>query len=206
MKRTNAQEELKTFRADGERDSRRRRRVLAGAALMVAAAAVVAAIVTGRHLASGQPGATGPTRTQAPAAAEVATAFTGAWNSYDRAEVATYLADDSALDLYAHNWRRMNRWHEAVGYTVLLDTCTEVATTSAGTALTCTYDYHSLHSEDLGNGPYSGSTFYFTSRGSQVRTLLRPPTAPDLRKREHGRVSWLCTAFSQPMAVHHSLG
>ena len=166
MKRTNTQEELKTFRTGVDRDTRRPRRILAGVAVMVAAAAVIAAVVAGRYLASDQPGTTGPA--QAPAAVDVATAFTGAWNSYDRGEIATYLATDSALDLYEHNWRRVNRWHEAVGYKVLLDSCTEDATTSAGTTLTCTYDYNSLHSEDLGRGPYSGNTCYFTILNGKI--------------------------------------
>jgi len=163
MERTTTEGRLGTAMADVERNTQRRRRILAGAAL-AATAAVIAVIVAVWSLADDSPETA--TRAQAPNAAGVATAFVDAYGSYDRGQAATYLADDAALG----TWRLDNRWYEAIGLRLLLDSCAEQGTSSAGTRVECTFDFHALHSEQLGRGPYSGNVIYLTVRDSKIAT------------------------------------
>jgi hypothetical protein len=163
MKRTNTQERLGTLMADVERDTRRRRRIWAAATLATAAAAI-AVIVSVWSVGSDRPGTTAPA--QAPTAVDTATDFVQAYGSFDRDKAASYLADDAVLG----SWRAENRWYEATGFTLLLDSCDKQTTSTAGTQVVCMFDYHALHSEQLGRGPYSGNVFFFTIRDGKVVT------------------------------------
>ena len=171
MKRTNTEERLQTFRADVDRDTRRRRRrILAGAAL-VAAAAAIAVIVSVQSVGSDRPGTTAPAQApettapaQAPAAAKIATGFVEAYGSFDRDRAATYLADDADMG----SWRLLNRWYQATGFKLLLNSCTEQAPLADVTQVRCAFDYHLLHSEQLGSGPYSGNFFYLTIQDDKI--------------------------------------
>jgi hypothetical protein len=162
MRQTNTQEEFETLEVGMERGSRHRRRIFAGVALVAAAAAAIAVIVSVQSIGSDRPGTTPPA--QAPSAVDTATAFVQAYGSYDRDRTATYLADDGVLD----SLRTEYRWFEAVGFTLLLDSCEEQATLIDGTAVSCTFDYHALHSEEMGKGPYSGNVFRLTIQDGKV--------------------------------------
>jgi hypothetical protein len=95
-------------------------------------------------------------------AEEVATGFLEAYGAFDVEQATTYLADDANLDLFGDDWRLGNRWAEATGFKVLLDSCAAVNSTTAGTQVRCPFDYHGIRSDEIGLGPYSGNYFELT--------------------------------------------
>lgn len=48
---------------------------------------------------------------------------------------------------------------EATGYQQILDPCEEIGSSTVGTQVRCTFDFHALRSGELGLGPYTGGTF-----------------------------------------------
>lgn len=167
MNRTDTQSKLNSLLVDADRVRRRRRGRTRGAGVLVAAAAAIA--VTAAVTVLGRPEATEPAQQLTPAE-QVATAALDAWASFDRPRVASYLADDAEIDA---SWRRDNRWDEAVGYRTLNESCVEQTSTTSGTRVVCTYDYHALGSDELGLGPYSDSTALFTIDDGKILTAER---------------------------------
>jgi len=170
MNNTHTEEQLERLLVDAERHARRRR--LGWAAAGLAAAAAAAALIA--WLPGSGPREAGPALpAQETQAEQVATAFVQAYGSFDRDQAASYLADDADLSVWTDaegddRWRLGNRWQEATGYKLLLDSCEEQGISSAGTEVGCTFDYHSLGSEELGRGPYSGDTFTFTIKDGMI--------------------------------------
>jgi hypothetical protein len=116
------------------------------------------------------PVATGAPEDAADAAAEeVATSFLQAYGAFDVQQAATYLADDAHLDLFGGgDWRLGNRFMEATGQEMLLDPCAVVSSTTVGTRVRCPFDYHALRSDEIGRGPFSGSSFYVTVLNGEI--------------------------------------
>jgi hypothetical protein len=60
---------------------------------------------------------------------------------------------------------------KAVGYEQTVTSC-EAAAFGSGTSVVCDYEFHTLMSDRVGRGPFSGSSFVFTVRdGAIVRAL-----------------------------------
>jgi hypothetical protein len=57
---------------------------------------------------------------------------------------------------------------EAQGYKQTLISCEELGSSASGTTLRCTFDYHAIRSDEIGLGPYSGSSFLLTVRDGQI--------------------------------------
>lgn len=169
MNETHTEERLQTLVADAEREQRRRRRTWVAGGL--AAAAVAVGVLWASNLVGGETDTAVPA--QAPSAEEVATSFLDAYASFDRAGAASYLADVNYLSIWSgpggvDAWRDGNRWFEAIGFKMLNESCTERATTSIGTEVRCTFDYHAIRSDELGRGPFTGSVFTFTIKDGEV--------------------------------------
>ena len=145
-----------------------RRGVLIG----IAAAAVIAigALILFQPT-DGAPVAVEPpvvTKAPGPATAlpvEIATAFVEAYGSFDMDRAASYLAADaklSQLDGGEEGWRTTNRLLEGQGFKLLLESCEERDSSSSGTIVRCTFDFHGIRSDEIGLGPFSASWFDLT--------------------------------------------
>lgn len=167
MNTTNTEERLQRLLDETERDTRRRRRGWAAGAL-VAAAAAGATIVWVSGV--GDDADTGTTPQVATATAEdeaLATAFLDAFGSWDRDEAASYVADPALVEALDPGW---TRWSEAVGFTLLVDSCEEGGSSAAVTRMQCPFDYHALGSDELGLGPFSDNVFAIDIRDGEIVT------------------------------------
>ena len=95
-------------------------------------------------------------------AEEVATGFIEAYGAFDVEQAITYLADDADIALFGDDWRLGNRWAEATGFKVLLDSCAVANSTTAGTQVRCPFDYHGFRSDEIGRGPFGDNYFDLT--------------------------------------------
>jgi len=166
MSRTHTdQAKLELVLANAERVSRRRRLTwVAGGAVAGAAAAFIVAWAMG--LAPGSPDATGPVSTGPTVPAAVAAEYVDAYASYDRPLLKSLL-DGDALASWSSLSQR-NRADEAIEFRVLLDRCTTLDESSAGTQVSCSFDVHALGSEQLDLGPFSNNRFLLTVRDGKV--------------------------------------
>ena len=57
---------------------------------------------------------------------------------------------------------------EAQGYSHTLDSCQELGSSASVTSLRCSFDFHSLRSDEIGRGPYSGSYFDLIVRDGEI--------------------------------------
>lgn len=108
-----------------------------------------------------------PARIPEVSAIRVARDFVDAFASFDRERAASYLADDAELHIWPTRvgedaWRIGNRWLEAVGGQVILNSCQLTGTSALGTLVECAFDWHALHSAELGYEPNPGGLFMFT--------------------------------------------
>jgi hypothetical protein len=170
MNATDTQEQLDRLRARTHLDHAASpgRWVMAG----IAAAAVVAALVVWSGLRSGDD-ETAPASDPSSSAVKVANAFVQAWGAFDREAAAAQLAPDADLAIWTDatgtdQWRQGNRFLQAIGSQLILRSCTPTGTTSAGTTVTCAYDFHALNSDELRRGPFSGDTFEFVIRDNKI--------------------------------------
>ncbi|MGH8957262.1 MAG: hypothetical protein ACRDVK_01170 [Acidimicrobiia bacterium] len=98
----------------------------------------------------------------------MATAFVDAWRGFDEGLVATYLATEADLSSFewgGGTWQMNNRLAEAQGFEMLLESCEAVA---ASTAISCAFDFHSLRSNEVENGPFGGNRFNVRVEGGEV--------------------------------------
>jgi hypothetical protein len=136
------------------------------AAIGVAAVAVIlAARPEDNTITTGNPA--GPTPE------EVATGFVEAYGAFDTDRVMSYLADDTSISDLAwggdvDQFRLVLSLHEAQGQKRTLDSCEEVDSSASVTNLRCTFDFHSLRSDEIGLGPFSGSYFELIVRDGEI--------------------------------------
>jgi hypothetical protein len=100
----------------------------------------------------------------------IATAFVEAYAAFDVDEAASYLAADadiSQLEWGDEPWLA-NRMLEAESFTLLLDSCDALNSPTSGTVVRCTFDFHALRSDEIGLGPFSGSSFDVTVQEGEV--------------------------------------
>jgi len=157
-------------RTEVERESRRRldRRLLIGAAVAAVALALIGAFVVSQS------------RESAPAAEEVATSFVEALGAFDAEQAITYLADDADISLMISSvgaqgvegtleeFRLLLSLLEAQGYKQTLSSCEELGGSASGTGVSCAFDFHNFRSDEIGRGPFSGSSFFLTVRDGEI--------------------------------------
>jgi hypothetical protein len=143
-------------------------------ARLVAVAAAVAVVVAGTWWFSqtdsqtGAPPVNEPTQlVPEPQALSVATTFVEAYAAFDVPRASSVLADGASLGL-GGDWRQFNTYLDATGASLTLDPCVPVDTTDAGTTMRCPFAYHALRSDELGRGPFTGSSFDLTVSEGQI--------------------------------------
>jgi hypothetical protein len=155
------------------------RRLAIAAAIGLVAVACTSESRTGQRAAA--PADQQPTVNPAdPAAAEVASSFLEAYGAFDVDQAITYLADDADItelitSVGAQNvtvtlqeFRLLIAHLEGTGYKQMLEPCEELGSSASGTLLSCTFDFHLLRSDEIGRGPFSGSSFLLTVRDEEI--------------------------------------
>ena len=153
----------------------------------VVAAAVVAIVVGGLMLATRDddpneqiPAATTVAPDSATAAEEVAQGFVEAYGAFDVDRAITYLAADAditgLIDPFTtqdvqgtrDELRLLISLLEAHSYQQMGESCDELSGSTTGTSVRCTFEFHSLRSDELGLDPFSGNYFNLTVRDGQI--------------------------------------
>ena len=141
--------------------------------LLVGALAAVALVLIGAFVVF-------QSRDAAPVAEEVATSFVEAVGASDAERAISYLGDDADISLMISSvgaqgvegtlgeFRLLLSLFEATGYKQMLDSCEELGSSVSGTSLSCTFDYHNFRSDEIGRGPFSGSSFSLTVRDGEI--------------------------------------
>ncbi len=107
------------------------------------------------------------------AAKEVVASFLHAYGAFDAERAMTYLADNADITGLtngaggAQGLSLMTAWLEATGNHFALDSC-EGSSSDGASYVSCAFDYHGLRSDEIGRGPFSGSTFDFTVRNGKI--------------------------------------
>jgi hypothetical protein len=152
-----------------------------GAFAMAAAigVAAIALILTTRQ----GDGATTPAREPAvavdPTAEEVARDFLEAFGAFHAEQAMTFVADDADLtgmEGFPYQasggvvgFSRLTSFLKAFGWKQTITSCEATASTLAtDTFVVCTFDFHGLRSDEIGRGPFSGSSFTITVRDSKI--------------------------------------
>jgi hypothetical protein len=115
-----------------------------------------------------------------PAAEEVARNFLQAYGAFEAVEAISYLADDAditglmtsvgaqGVEGTLKEFRLLIAQLKGTGYKQMLDPCEELGTSASGTNLRCTFDFHLLRSDEIGRGPFSGSSFLLTVHDGEI--------------------------------------
>jgi hypothetical protein len=178
-----------------------------------------------------------PTEAVDAKAEEVATGFIDAYGAFDVEQAITYLAADADIaDLIGsvgapgvegtrEEFRLLLSLLEAQGYkqtpsgsypsqvpsgpgaSPFLDSCEELGSSTAGATVRCTFDFHTIRSDEIGLGPFSGSSFLLTVRdGEIVRASKTFGTAEFSPQMWEPFASWVSTAYPEDAAVMYADG
>jgi hypothetical protein len=156
-------------------------------ALAVAAAVGVLAVVVILATRPGQDeGAPAgqPTTDVATPAGEVARSFLAAYGDLDVDEATTYLADDADIAeltssvgyastaVVVQQTPEAFRLHmsllQAVGYKQESESCDEPTSSASGALIRCTFDFHFLRSDEIGLGPFTGSSILLRVENGEI--------------------------------------
>jgi hypothetical protein len=111
---------------------------------------------------------------------EVATSFVEAVGASDAEQAISYLGDDADISKLVGSvgaqgmegtpgeLRLLLSLFEAQGYKQMLDSCKDLGSSASGTSLSCTFDYHNFRSDEIGRGPFSGSSYSLTVRHGEI--------------------------------------
>ena len=155
-------------RIEVDRESKRLDRRLLIGAVVAAALVLIGAFVVFQS------------REAAPAAGEVATSFVEAFGAFNAEQAISYLADDADISQMISSvgaqgvegtleeFRLLLSLLDASGYEQTLSSCEELGGSASGTGVSCTFDYHNFGSDEIGRGPFSGSSFFLTVRDGEI--------------------------------------
>jgi hypothetical protein len=156
-----------------------RNRKIGAFAVAAAIGAVVVVVILASLDGQGTTGRTIGTDPE-PTAMEVATDFIQAFGALDADRTVAYLADDANVSSVIgwlgaqgdegplEEFRLLFSLLEAQGYTQTIDSCEEVGSSDSVTTLRCTYDFHTFGSDEIGRGPFSGSSFDLIVRDGEI--------------------------------------
>ncbi len=163
-----------------------------------------------------EPAAVSPVDTKAQ---EVATGFVEAFGAFDADRAISYLADDAdILSLMSEvgvrdaegtldEFRLLISLEQAAGSKLMLDSCEEMESSASATEVRCTFDVHSLGSDEIGLGPYSGNYFALTVRdGEIVRASQYRNYAEIFFQMWAPFATWVATNYPDDVEVMYEIG
>lgn len=100
----------------------------------------------------------------APTPLDIANAYVEAYAAFHVEAVASMLADDAEVRQWeAHvqlrEWEPDLRYLEAAGFLLIMGECREQPSPSEASSVECPYEAHGLGSDQIGEGPFGGSSF-----------------------------------------------
>lgn len=114
-------------------------------------------------------------------AEEIAMSFVEAYGAFDAEEAITYLAPDATIleligSIGAHRGVQGTPGElpllisllRAEGYRQSLNSCEAQGDSATGTMVHCTFDFHLFGSDQIGFGPYGGSSFDLTVLDGEI--------------------------------------
>ena len=139
-------------------------------------------------------------------ALEVARDFVAASTAFDADRAIAYLASDADLSGLGvkgiREFRLQLSYLDAIGYTQLHTSCSDMGSSALGTYVHCTFDFHSNGSDEIGRGPYGGSSIHFTVRDGKI---VRASNQWDFGKFGpqvwHPFKDWVSTNYPEDVAV-----
>jgi hypothetical protein len=155
---------------------RRNQRITAGVVGIAVFVAAVWIVTSGGSSDRTQRPANEPSTVNPTGAAEdVVRGFLAAFGAFDLEAAMTYVADDADLrgliDPVAPANKKslslMLAFFEASRYQQTITSCQAVPFGS-GTSVVCGFDFNADGSDELGRGPFTGSTFVFTVRDEEI--------------------------------------
>ena len=169
MSSTNTEKQLVELLDRTRTEDRRRRRWYAGGLVAAAAVAALAFWWVARDTDHAQPEPIGPLSPE-----QVATDYLDAAAAYDLNRAQSYFAADADFDEWdgIDGWRSRQLWNQAVLFDMEPGTCSARPTVAGtGSIVECPYVFSGMGSQELGLGPYDGSSYMFTVRDGAIVTL-----------------------------------
>jgi hypothetical protein len=163
-----------------------------------------------------EPAAVSPVDTKAQ---EVATGFVEAFGAFDADRAISYLADDADIlwlmrtlgiqdvEGTLDEFRLLISLEQASGSKLTLDSCEEMESSASATEVRCTFDVHSLGSDEIGLGPYSGNFFTLTVHdGEIVRASQSRNYAEFYSQMWEPFSNWVATNYPDDVEVMYQIG
>ena len=152
-------------------------------------------------------------------AQKVATGFVEAFGAFDADRAISYLADDAdILPLMTEigiqdaegtldEFRLLISMGQAMGSKLTLDSCEQMESSASATEVRCTFDVHSLGSDEIGLGPYSGNFFALTVRDGEIVRASQTRNYSDI----YGEMwrpfaTWVATTYPDDVEVMYQPG
>jgi hypothetical protein len=113
-------------------------------------------------------------------AEEIVTRFLEAYGTFDSEQAITYLARDADISGLISSvgaesvggtpdeLRLLLSFLEAESYKQILHGCDELGSSASGTYFNCPFDFHAIRSDEIGLGPFGGSSFFITVRDGGI--------------------------------------
>jgi hypothetical protein len=152
-------------------------------------------------------------------AQEIATGFVEAFGAFDADRAISYLADDADIlplmravgiqdaEGTLDEFRLLISQEQAAGSKLMLDPCEELESSASATEVRCTFDVHSLGSDEIGLGPYSGNFFALTVRdGEIVRASQYRDYAEIFPQMWEPFSTWVATNYPDDVEVMYQIG
>jgi hypothetical protein len=148
------------------------------------------------------------------AAEEVATSFLGAFGAFNAEQATTYLAGDADLTGFIGSGYSEGpeglplfiSFLEAQGYEQTITSC-DGSPVGPDISVTCTFDFHAIRSDEIGRGPFTGSTFTLIVRdGKIVRASQYLETAKFSPQMWEPFANWVSTNYPKDAAVMYQDG
>ena len=197
----------------GRRRDRKRRnqRIAAGVVGIAVFVAAVWVVTTAGSFDRTTTPADKPTVNPDAAAEEVALGFLDAYAAFDTQKAMTYVADDADLrslmevtQQFPTNAEGLSlklSLEQAAGYEHTITSC-EAAPFGSETSVVCDFVFHALGSDQVGRGPFSGSSFVFTVRdGAIVRAGVARNLAKFDRQMWEPFAEWVSSTYPKDAAV-----
>lgn len=187
-----------------------RRRASRGVLIIEVAALLVVAACDGGDVA---PATDRPTTVnpypEEPNAEAIATSFVEAFGAFDEERAATYLAKGAEVPegMRAEDLPILVSFFEAQGFEQMLDPCEVTSTSASGTWVSCPYDFHAIRSDEIGLGPFHGSSWFITVRdGEVVRAVQEWEIKEFSPQMWEPFAEWVYTTYPKDFAVMYTGG
>jgi hypothetical protein len=144
-----------------------------------------------------------------PNAEAIATGFVEAFGAFDAERAAGYLAPGAEIPegLRAEELPLLMSFFEAHGYRQILEPCEVASTTASGTWVRCPYGFHAIRSDEIGLGPFHGSSWFITVRdGAVVRAIQEWEIEEFSPQMWEPFAEWVYTTYPGDFAVMYTGG